>query len=141
MKSFYHPCKFCTLTINSLEVWPRQILLQITVFAVPLRNVLNTSQRLVNKNSLTWWYDLKMSWRYLSNKTSWRCLEDVLKSPWRRLKDVWPRRIYCSWPRRLEDVFRRRMTQASSSRQMFGGITTIFGLSRKYFNRITKKTC
>ena len=28
-----------------------------------LRNVLNVSQRRANKNSLTWWYILKTSWR------------------------------------------------------------------------------
>ena len=66
----------------------RQIPLQITVFGKErLRNVLNASQRRVNKNTLTWRYVLKMSWRYLC-KTSWRCLEDVFKTSWRRLEDV-----------------------------------------------------
>ena len=94
--------------------------------------MLNTSQRLVNKNSLTWWYVFKTSWRCLQDvfarrledvlktswrrfgKRSWRCLEnvlktlwqDVLKTSWRRLEEVWTRRIYWSWPRRLEDVFK-----------------------------------
>ena len=89
----------------------------MTVFGKErLRNVLNTSRRRVNKNSLTWWYALKTSWRYLY-KTSWRRFEDVLKMSWRRfedvlktsskrLEDVWPRRIYCSWPRSLEDVLK-----------------------------------
>ena len=85
----------------------------------------------VNKNSLTWWYVLKASWRDLCKtsskrlegilkiswrrfcKTSWRRLEDVLKTSWRRLEDVWPRRIYWSWPRRLEDVFWRRKAKAN----------------------------
>ena len=66
-----------------------------------LRNVLNTSRRRVNKNSLTWWYVLKTSWRYLC-KTSWRCLEDVLKTPWRGLEGV----LKTSW-RHLEDALKR----------------------------------
>ena len=100
-----------------------------------MRNVLNASQRRINKNSLTWWYVLKTSWRYLCKtswtrlqnvlKTSWRCLEDIFqdvlttfsrhvgKTSWRRLEDVWPRRIYWSWTRRLEDVFWRRKARAS----------------------------
>ena len=94
--------------------------------------MLNTSQRLVNKNSLTWWYVFKTSWRCLQDifarrledvlktswrplgKISWRCLEDVLKTSWRRysktssrrLQDVWTRRIYWSWPRRLNNVLK-----------------------------------
>ena len=73
--------------------------------------MLNTSQRLVNKNNLTWWYVFKTSWRCLPDvfarrledvlarrledvlktswrrygKTSWRCLENVLKTSWRRM--------------------------------------------------------
>ena len=66
--------------------------------------MLNTSQRRVNKNTLTWWYVFKTSWRCLQDvfarrledvlKTSWRCLEDVLKTScvlkmcWRRLENV-----------------------------------------------------
>ena len=69
-----------------------------------LRNVLNASQRRVNKNSSTWWYVLKTPWRYLC-KTSWRRLEDVLrtflKTSWRLFEDV----IKISW-RRLEDVLK-----------------------------------
>ena len=97
--------KFCILTINLSEVWPRWILLQTTVFEVCLTNMLNISQRLVTKNSLTWWYVFKTSWRCLQDifvrrledvlqtswrrlKTSWRCLEDVLKASWKRLEDV-----------------------------------------------------
>ena len=104
--------------------------------------MLNASQRRVNKNSLTWWYVLKTSWRCLEDvfarrledvlktswrhlgKTSWRRLEDVLKTSWRRLEDVWPRRIYWSWPRRLEDILktssedvRLRRTYSSWSRR------------------------
>ena len=96
--------------------------------------MLNTSQRLVNKNSLTWWYVFKTSWRCLQDvfarrledvlKTSWRCLEEVLKTSWRRLEDVFWRRminknifvfINTSW-RRLEDVFWRRRRKISSRR-------------------------
>ena len=35
-------------------------------------------------------------------------LEDVLKTSWKRLEDVWTRHIYWSWrrPRRLEDVLK-----------------------------------
>ena len=94
--------KFCILTINLSEVWPRWILLQTTVFEVRLTNMLNISQRLVTKNSLTWWYVFKTSWRCLQDifvrrledvlrrledvlKTSWKRLENVLKTSWRRM--------------------------------------------------------
>ena len=118
----------------------RHIPLQITVFGRKrLRNVLNASQRRVNKNSLTWWYILKTSRRYLC-KTSWRCFEDVFKTSWTRLENVlkrsWRRmakrnilvliktsseevrlrRTNLSWWRRLEDVLK-----TSSSRRMFAG--------------------
>ena len=74
--------------------------------------MLNTSPRLVNKNSLTWWYVFKTSWRCLQDvfarrledvlktssrrlgKTSWRCPENVLKTSWKRLEDVRTRRIH-----------------------------------------------
>ena len=36
-----------------------------------------------------------------------------MKTSWRRLEDVWPRRIYWSWPRRLEDVFWGRKDKAN----------------------------
>ena len=78
--------------------------------------MLNASQRLVNKNTLTWWYVFKTSWRCLQDvfarrledvlKRSWKRLEDVLKTSWKRLEDVWTRRIYWSWPRRLKDVLK-----------------------------------
>ena len=95
--------------------------------------MLNTFQRRVDKNSLTWWYVLKTSWRYLC-KTSWRSLEDVfqdvLKTSWKHLEYVLKtygqdeyigfdqdvlkassevtrlRRTYLSWSRRLEDIFK-----------------------------------
>ena len=68
--------------------------------------MLNTSRRLVNKNSLTWWYVFKTSWRCLQDvfarrledvlktswrrlgKTSWKCLEYVLNTSWIRLENV-----------------------------------------------------
>ena len=90
-----------------------------------LRNMLNASERRVNRNSLTWWYVLKTSWRY-SCKTSWRCLEDVFKTSWRGLEDVlktfwrgladvlkmpWRRlqNVLKTSSRCLEDVFARRL--------------------------------
>ena len=87
MRNFYHSCKFCTLIINLAELWPWQILLYITVFAVRLRNLLNASPRCLNKDNLTWWYVLKIFWRHLC-KMSLRCLGDVLKASSKRLEDV-----------------------------------------------------
>ena len=80
--------------------------------------MLNTSQRRVNKNSLTWWYILKTSWRYLC-KTPWRYLEDVFKTSWRCLEDFWRRLqnflktflqdvLKTSW-KSIEDVLARRL--------------------------------
>ena len=88
--------------------------------------MLKASQRLVNKNSLTWWYVLKISLldvlkiylSYLQNvlKTSWRCLEDifqdvlarrledVLMKFWRRLQNVLKMSSRC-----LGDVFARSL--------------------------------
>ena len=61
---------------------------------------------------------LKTSWRCLEDvfqdvlKTFWRRLEDVLKTSWKRLEDVlkmsWRRFCKTSW-RCLEDVFARRL--------------------------------
>ena len=99
MRNFYHSCKLCTLTINFSEVWSRQILLWITVFAVRLRKVLNTSRRLVeyvSTNDLTLWYVLKTSWRDLC-KTSWRRLEDIFKTSRRDLEDVLKTFCKTSW--------------------------------------------
>ena len=60
---------------------------------------------------------LKTSWRCLEDvlKTFSKHLEDVLKMSWGRLEDVlktssedvWVRRIYSSWSRRLEDVLKK----------------------------------
>ena len=70
--------------------------------------MLNTSQRLVNKNSLTWWYVFKTSWRCLQDVFA-RRLEDVLKTSWRRLEDVLKTFLQdvlkTSW-KRLEDVLK-----------------------------------
>ena len=110
MRNVYLSHKFCALTI--------------TVFGKECpRNVLNTSPGRASKNSLTWWYVLKISLQDVL-KTSWRCLEDVfarrledvLKTSWRRLEDLWPRRIYLSWPRRLKDVRLRRVYSSWSRR-------------------------
>ena len=105
---------------------------RVTVFALRLRNVLNTSSRLVNKNSLTLWYLLKTFWRHFC-KTSWRCLKDVLKTSSKLLEDVlkmsWRRLYKPSWRRfegvlkasphdflkifwrRLQDIFARRLEE------------------------------
>ena len=126
MRNFYLSGKFCALTKNFSEVvLPRQIPQRITVSGKErLRNVLNTSPKRVNKNSLTWWYVLK---------TSWRCLEDVFQDVLKTYsqdeyigldqdvlktssEDVRLRRTYSSWSRRLEDVFWRRRRKTSSRR-------------------------
>ena len=89
MRNFYRPGKFPALTIHFSEVWPRWSLLQTTIFAVRLVNTLNTSQKLVYKNSLTWWYIFKTSWRCLQDVFA-RRLEDVLEASWRCLgKTFW----------------------------------------------------
>ena len=91
--------------------------------------VLKTSWKLVNKNSITWWYVLKASWKrsgFLrlqdAFKTSSRrlqevlqkCLQDIFKTSWRRLQNVSKASWRClenvlkaSW-RCLEEVFARR---------------------------------
>ena len=80
---------------------------------------------------------MKTSWKYLW-RTSWRGLEDVLKTSWRHMaktnilvltKTSWRRKakanifvlIKTSW-RRLEDAFWRRRRKTSSSRRMFAGL-------------------
>ena len=102
------------------------------------------SRRRVNRSSLICWYMFKTSWRHLC-KTSRRfledvfsrrledvfagCLNDVLKTSWRRLEDLWPRWIEWSWSRHLlktygegeyirldQDVFWRRRRKTSSRR-------------------------
>ena len=133
MRNFYHPCKFCTLIINFSkcdlgESFCRQRSLQ---YVSQTRWILLKDQRLANKNSSTWWYVFKTSWRCLQDVFA-RRLEDVLKTSWRRLsktswrclEKVWTRRIYWSWPRRLgdvsktssEDVWLTRIYSSSSRR-------------------------
>ena len=88
--------KFATLTINFSEVWPRQIVDLGKQFnlMVSLEHVLN------------------MSWRCFS-KTSWRRLENFLKTSGRRMaKTNILVLIKTSW-RRLEDAFWRRMCKAN----------------------------
>ena len=62
----------------------------------------------ISHNSLTWWYILKTSWRYLC-KTSSKRLKDVLKMPWRRFCMMYWRRLKnvfkASW-KYLEDVLK-----------------------------------
>ena len=55
--------------------------------------MLNASQRRVNKNSLTWWYVLKISLKDVL-KTNSKRLEKVLEMSWRQFS------------RRLEDVLK-----------------------------------
>ena len=90
MRNFYPFCNFFTLVINFSEVWPSQILLSINVYAVRLRNVFNTSQRRVKKDSLNWSNILKTTFQ-----------QNILNMFWRRLEDVWLRRVYSSRWRRL----------------------------------------
>ena len=48
----------------------------------------------------------KTSWKRPENVLKTPCLEDVLKTSWRSLEDVWPRQKYWYWSRRLEDIFK-----------------------------------
>ena len=124
------------------------------VFAVHLTNMLNTSQRLVNKNSLTWWYVFKTSWRCLQDVFA-RRLEDVLKTSWRRLEDVLKTFLQdvlkTSWRRmaktnilvltktswiRLEDVFWRR----TINKNIFVFIKTSWRRYEEVFWRRRRKT-
>ena len=110
MRNFHHTCKFSTQTINLSEVWPRQIVVIGKPFnlMMPLENVLKTSLQDVLKTFL----------------------QDVLKTFWRRLEDIWPRRIYWSWSRRLEDVFWRRLVRAN-----------IFVLIKTFWRRLHQDEC
>ena len=60
---------------------------------------------------------LKTSWRHLY-KTSWRCLEDILKTSSKRLQNVlkisWRHFCKTSW-RYLEDVFTRLLEDISKT--------------------------
>ena len=77
-------------------------------------NVSKMSSGRVDNNSLTWWYILKTSGRFLKDIFP-RRPEDVLKMTWRRLEGVSQRRICSSWLRRLEDVLWRLMTKVNIS--------------------------
>ena len=95
--------------------WGRlQYVFSATIFRLPrrLENDLKTSSRRICKTSSRHFF-LKKSLKRLEDILA-RHLEDVLKTSWRRLEDVWPRWIYWSWSRRLDDVF-----MTSSSRRMF----------------------
>ena len=114
MSNFCHCFKFCTLTMNFWNVWPRQINLMIR-----LENVLKTSLQDL----------LKLSWRRLQNvlKTSWKCFEDVLKTFfqdvfktfwfWRRIENVLAKRLEDFLKTFLQDVllktFSRRLGMMS----------------------------
>ena len=74
-------------------------------FWICLENALKTSWRRVDKNSLTWWDILKTSSRCPEDIFA-RSFEGVLERSWRRLEDVWLRRICSSWSRRLENVWK-----------------------------------
>ena len=68
---------------------------------------MNATQGRVNMNSLAWWYVLKTSWRYLC-KTYWWCLEDFFKTSWRSVEDN-PQDVLKTFWRRLKDVLARRL--------------------------------
>ena len=53
-----------------------------------------------------WGSFCKTSWKRPENVLKTSCLEDVLKTSWISLEDVWPRQKYWSWSRRLEDIFK-----------------------------------
>ena len=64
---------------------------------------------------------LKTSWRCLEDvfqdvlKTFWRRLQNVLKTSWQDVLKTFWRRINWSWPRRLEDALWRRKVKANIS--------------------------
>ena len=117
MRNFCHSCKYCTLNRSVTKTNPS---VDNRLWSTPQKRfeyVSKTSWERVNKNSLTLLYVLKKSWWRLQNllKTSWRCLEDifarcledVLKTSWKRLEDIlkmsWRRFCKASW-RCFEDV-------------------------------------
>ena len=114
MRNFCHSCKYCTLNRSVTKTNPS---VDNRLWSTPQKHfeyVSKTSWERVNKNSLTLLYVLKKSWWRLQNllKTSWRCLEDifarcledVLKTSWKRLENI----LKTSW-RCLEDVFARHL--------------------------------
>ena len=106
MRKFYLSCKFCTLTIILSEVvLPGHIAFQIIVFGKErLRNVLNTSQDVLTRTvnlMIRLENVLKISLQDVL-KTSWRCLEDVFQDI---LKTSWQDVLKMCW-RPFEDVFK-----------------------------------
>ena len=87
MRNFCHSCKYCTLNRSVTKTNPS---VDNRLWSTPQKRfeyVSKTSWERVNKNSLTLLYVLKKSWWRLQNllKTSWRCLEDIFA---RCLEDV-----------------------------------------------------
>ena len=70
---------------------------------------------------------------------SWRRLEDVFKTFWKRLEDVWLRQICWPWRRCLEDVFWRRRLKTSSSRRMFAG--SVPPIQKQPYAYVLQKRC
>ena len=121
--------------------------------------VLRMSWRCVNNNSLTWWYDLKTSWRSLEDifprrledilKMSWRnfekvlkayhqdeyiCLDqDVLKTSWRRLLKTYDKGEYIPLH---QDVFKTSSNRLHQDECLLGLKVCEFFLFRH-----SKKTC
>ena len=96
---------------------PRQILLKINVFAVRLRTVLNMSRSLEDVLARTFYLMISLEnvlKTSLQNilKMSWRRLEDVFNTPWRRfetvLKKFFQDVLKTFWSC-LEDVLARRL--------------------------------
>ena len=120
--------------------------------ANPSIDAWNTSQRLLNKNSSTWWYVLKTSWRFLF-KTSQRCVEDVLA---RCLEDVLTRclegafttslvLIKTSWRRLLKtktkDVFNTSLRRLHQDECLLGlPFLKVTNLIPKFFCFFLKRT-
>ena len=102
MRNFYHSCKFFILTIHFSEVWQTNPSLQ------------SVSETLwISLNSFE---QFNLVCHKSVMKTSLPdALEDILKTPWRYLKDVFARYLKTSW-RRLEKVLKTswgRMTKTN----------------------------
>ena len=112
MRNCCHSCKFFTLAVIC-QKWDRGKSFYVenrlcSALQKRCEYFLKTSWKQVNKNSTTWWYVLKASWRDLC-KTSWRCLDNVLKTSSKLLEDVLKMlsRRFCkrSW-RRFKDILK-----------------------------------
>ena len=121
------------------------------------------NRRRFNKNSLTWWYVLKSSWRHFENvlarglegvlntsvKMFWKRLnnvfktfvQDVLKTSWRCLEDVWPRLQYWSWPWGLEDVFNKSSEDVQLRRIYSSWSRCLEGVLKMYSEDEDKDVC